>query len=174
MINKIELVDFKNYRIYEKVILELMPKAKNNIKIASSNIKNFTIKILDEKIKFSDYLKYYARKNVSIQILTTPRSLKSNLFEEIKGYSNIAYKSCVRNHLKTIIVDGKIAYIGTANLTSSGIGIRNINIRNFEIGFIVSGEIMQRINQIFDEVWNKEYCEKCLYKKWKKIKCTTS
>lgn len=39
---------------------------------------------------------------------------------------------CPRAHFKMIILDFESAYIGSANLTGAGIGMKSSNHRNFE------------------------------------------
>lgn len=74
---------------------------------------------------------------------------------------------CPRVHFKHIIVDGKFAYAGSANLTGAGLGIKSSNTRNFESGFITTdpGIIMEIMNQ-FDEVWMGKYCKSCKRKEY--------
>jgi phosphatidylserine/phosphatidylglycerophosphate/cardiolipin synthase-like enzyme len=45
---------------------------------------------------------------------------------------------CPRVHFKSIIIDGKVAYTGSANLTGAGMGARSEGKRNFEAGIISS------------------------------------
>ncbi|MCK5676538.1 MAG: phosphatidylserine synthase [Verrucomicrobia bacterium] len=51
----------------------------------------------------------------------------------LKGLERVL---CPRVHLKTIVVDGKIAYLGSANLTGAGMGAKSKDRRNFESGII--------------------------------------
>ena len=43
---------------------------------------------------------------------------------------------CPRVHFKIIIFDLKMAYVGSANLTGAGIGMKGENTRNFEAGIL--------------------------------------
>jgi phosphatidylserine/phosphatidylglycerophosphate/cardiolipin synthase-like enzyme len=67
-----------------------------------------------------------------------------------------------REHFKHIIIDGKFAYSGSANLTGAGLGIKSANTRNFESGFITSDlKIVEAIMTQFDEVWLGKFCKDC-------------
>ena len=61
-----------------------------------------------------------------------------------------------------MIFDSKEVYIGSANLTGAGIGMKADGTRNFEAG-ILTDELKiveQAINQ-FDEVWIGKHCKTC-------------
>ncbi|MGD9781824.1 MAG: phospholipase D-like domain-containing protein [Kiritimatiellia bacterium] len=69
---------------------------------------------------------------------------------------------CPRVHFKMLIFDLKTAYIGSANLTGAGIGMKSDGKRNFEAGIwtddpqLVSAAIAQ-----FDSVWMGAPCDAC-------------
>ena len=75
---------------------------------------------------------------------------------------------CPRVHFKIIILDLKMAYIGSANLTGAGLGMKSPRTRNFEAGILTDDPALVEaaMNQ-FDAVWagfkctnggRKEYC----------------
>ena len=65
-------------------------------------------------------------------------------------------------HFKQIIIDGRIAYSGSANLTGAGLGMKGANTRNFESG-ILTGDpgLVDQIMQQFDDVWMGKHCQSC-------------
>jgi phosphatidylserine/phosphatidylglycerophosphate/cardiolipin synthase-like enzyme len=69
---------------------------------------------------------------------------------------------CPRVHFKHIIVDGKFAYTGSANLTGAGLGIKSPDTRNFESGIITTDPLfVSSIMSQFDNVWIGKYCKTC-------------
>jgi phosphatidylserine/phosphatidylglycerophosphate/cardiolipin synthase-like enzyme len=69
---------------------------------------------------------------------------------------------CPRVHFKHIIIDGKFAYTGAANLTGAGLGIKGSGTRNFESGIITTDpEIVSSVMSQFDDVWRGKYCKSC-------------
>jgi phosphatidylserine/phosphatidylglycerophosphate/cardiolipin synthase-like enzyme len=69
---------------------------------------------------------------------------------------------CPRVHFKHIIIDGRFAYSGSANLTGAGLGIKSQDKRNFEAGFVTTDPaIVGAIMKQFDEVWRGKYCKSC-------------
>ncbi len=69
---------------------------------------------------------------------------------------------CPRAHFKTVVVDGRLAYSGSANLTGAGMGAKGPHRRNFEGGIITTdpalvGPMMEQ----FDNLWIGSHCGKC-------------
>lgn len=69
---------------------------------------------------------------------------------------------CPRVHFKIIIFDLKLAYIGSANLTGAGLGMKSTRNRNFEAGILTDDPALVEaaINQ-FDSVWAGFQCKSC-------------
>lgn len=69
---------------------------------------------------------------------------------------------CPRVHFKILIFDLQTAYVGSANLTGAGIGMKSDGKRNFEAGIwtddpqLVSAAVAQ-----FDSVWMGAPCDAC-------------
>lgn len=69
---------------------------------------------------------------------------------------------CPRVHFKLIIVDGEWAYIGSANLTGAGMGMKSADRRNFEAGiFTDEPQIVETAMEHFDSVWRGDHCPTC-------------
>ena len=74
---------------------------------------------------------------------------------------------CPRVHFKLIIFDLTLAYIGSANLTGAGLGMKSARARNFEAGILTDDPALVEaaINQ-FDSVWAGFKCKTCGRKKF--------
>ena len=69
---------------------------------------------------------------------------------------------CPRVHFKMMVFDGKESYIGSANLTGAGIGMKGDGTRNFEAGILTDDpEIVGQAMNQFDEVWMGKHCKNC-------------
>ena len=69
---------------------------------------------------------------------------------------------CPRVHFKIIIFDLNTAYIGSANLTGAGLGMKGENTRNFEAGILTTDpDLAEKAIQQFDDVWMGSYCPSC-------------
>ena len=69
---------------------------------------------------------------------------------------------CPRLHAKMMIFDCREVYLGSANLTGAGIGMKSAATRNFECG-ILSDEaaIVAPAMHQFDSIWMGERCRAC-------------
>ena len=61
---------------------------------------------------------------------------------------------CPRMHMKVFIVDGRVAYVGSANLTGAGVGAKSPKRRNFEAGLLTDdramiGELMAELDELY-------------------------
>jgi phosphatidylserine/phosphatidylglycerophosphate/cardiolipin synthase-like enzyme len=71
-------------------------------------------------------------------------------------------RMCPRVHLKTVIVDGQSAYMGSANFTGAGLGAKNEDRRNFELGIITTDDLMlDELQSLFDFAWRGASCKTC-------------
>ena len=69
---------------------------------------------------------------------------------------------CPRVHFKIIVFDNKEVYIGSANLTGAGIGMKAEGTRNFEAGILTDDpQIVEQAMNQFDDVWIGKQCKKC-------------
>lgn len=74
---------------------------------------------------------------------------------------------CPRVHFKIIIFDLKTAYIGSANLTGAGLGMKGENTRNFESGILTTDkELVNAAIDQFDTVWMGSFCKNCQRKEF--------
>ena len=69
---------------------------------------------------------------------------------------------CPRVHFKIIIFDCETAYIGSANLTGAGIGMKSARTRNFEAGILTDEpDLVDAAISQFDSVWAGFRCKDC-------------
>ena len=158
---------------YQEVI-DRICAAKSSIKIMTANFKRFKLKPTGCQGKdykdgtpFIKYLMAKAVQGVSVQIIC---SMPSQSFtEEWKEYYRqmgkpelFDYKFCERNHSKVVIVDGALAYVGSANVTPAGLGQGIFTLGNFEAGILTEEPaLVSSIKDLFTKVWNGDYCEGC-------------
>ncbi|MBQ3670868.1 MAG: phosphatidylserine synthase [Treponema sp.] len=74
---------------------------------------------------------------------------------------------CPRVHFKIIIFDMKVAYVGSANLTGAGLGMKGNNTRNFEAGILgTDKDFVEAAVKQFDDVWMGLHCASCRRKQY--------
>lgn len=73
---------------------------------------------------------------------------------------------CPRVHFKLIIIDACRCYIGSANLTGAGMGMKSPRRRNFEAGvWTQHPALVQAAMEEFDKIWRGDACSTCGRKK---------
>ncbi len=151
--------------IYKRVILEAVPRARTFLWIATADIKDMYVKQGPRMIPFLQMLSRLIDDRVSIRIIHAkePGPAFRTDFDRFPNLiDGLEMILCPRAHFKTVIVDGKIAYTGSANLTGAGMGAKSENRRNFESG-ILSDEIdvIRPLMAQFDQLWIGGHCEPC-------------
>lgn len=69
---------------------------------------------------------------------------------------------CPRVHMKIVVMDSELVYIGSANLTGAGMGMKSAANRNFEAGILTDepGFIDAAMSH-FDSIWEGIHCKQC-------------
>jgi phosphatidylserine/phosphatidylglycerophosphate/cardiolipin synthase-like enzyme len=61
-----------------------------------------------------------------------------------------------------LVFDCEEVYIGSANLTGAGIGMKSSDKRNFETGILTDNpQIAEQAMKQFDDVWIGKHCKTC-------------
>jgi phosphatidylserine/phosphatidylglycerophosphate/cardiolipin synthase-like enzyme len=156
--------------IYEKVICQRMPKAGKFLWLATSGLKDLYVKKNGKATPFLEILSDLVARQVEIRLLHAkePGPAFRSDFDKypnlIRGMERIL---CPRNHLKTVVIDGKFVYTGSANLTGAGMGMKSDTRRNFEAGIITDDKgIIEKAMEQFDSIWRGDHCKHCQRKKY--------
>lgn len=160
--------------IFDKEIFDILiqtefPLAQKYLWIATANIKNILVPA-GRKYKSILYLfDQLLSEGINIRLLSASdpsQSFDSEMDSHPATRSdNFELQICPRNHAKIVIIDGKIAYMGSANLTGAGMGAKSIDKRNFEAGIISQdNKIVNKLADYFDKIWMGAWCAKCQLK----------
>jgi len=156
--------------IYNKVLLDRVPKANKFLWLGTSDLKDLHVEKNGSMVPFLEILADLAKKKVSIRLIHAkePGPAFRRDFDKypilIHGMERIL---CPRVHFKSVVVDGQFAYTGSANLTGAGMGAKSKNRRNFEAGIITTDKtFIDKIMDQFDSVWMGKYCGDCGRKKY--------
>lgn len=153
-----------NDQLYKQAI-EPVSKATSFVWIGTADIKDLHVHHKGNVQSFLGTLDGLAKRKVSIRLLHA-KEPGPNFRRSFDRYpllwKNMERQLCPRVHFKLIVIDGKFAYSGSANLTGAGLGIKSANTRNFESGFITTDlKLVEAIMTQFDEVWLGKFCKEC-------------
>lgn len=151
--------------IYDLVIQEMVTEAEEYVWIATADIKDMYVQKGKRMVPFLGVLSDLIEKGISVRLLHA-KEPGPNFREDFDKFpvliQGLERMLCPRVHFKSVIVDGRRAYTGSANLTGAGMGAKSETRRNFESGIITDEPVMvKNIMNQFDQVWIGGHCEPC-------------
>ncbi|HOV11535.1 MAG TPA: phospholipase D-like domain-containing protein [Bacteroidales bacterium] len=151
--------------IYDIFILDKVTRASKFIWIGTSDIKDMYVARGTEMVPFLEVLAGLIKKKVEVRLIHAkePGPVFRKDFDKYPVlFSGLERVLCPRVHFKVMIIDGTIAYCGSANLTGAGMGAKSDKNRNFENGFITDDKkLIDSLMEQFDNVWRGVHCRKC-------------
>ena len=158
-----------NEQHYEQVI-ERIKSVKKTLWIGTADIKDLYVKDKRGTKPLLEVLSDLAKSGVEIRLIHAkePGPAFREDFDKypalIEGMERVI---CPRVHFKIIVFDLKVAYVGSANLTGAGLGMKGENTRNFEAGVLSSNkEFVKNAANQFDNVWMGSHCKNCKRKRF--------
>ena len=151
-------------------VLDLAMKAKKSLWIGTADIKDLYVLQGKTEKPFLGVLAELLGKGVEVRLIHA-KEPGPNFRADFDRYPRLSRLlervMCPRVHFKIIVIDQKICYVGSANLTGAGMGMKGANTRNFETGILTDEpELVRQAMQQFDEVWMGLHCSKCLRRKY--------
>ena len=148
-----------------KEVLSRVLNVKHSLWIGTADIKDLYVELGNEKKPFLALVAQLIRKGVEVRLIHA-KEPGQNFREDFDKYPTLYDRLervlCPRVHFKILVFDCKEVYVGSANLTGAGIGMKAETTRNFEAGILTDDPtiVEQAMNQ-FDEVWMGKHCKKC-------------
>ena len=147
------------------VVMEKIMGATTLLWIGTADIKDLYIKSGLNTQPFLSVLAKLIDKGVEVRLIHAkePGQAFRDDFDKLPILRNMLERVlCPRVHFKIIIIDGKMAYIGSANLTGAGIGMKSNKRRNFEAGvFTDDFTLVDSAMEQFDSIWRGDHCRNC-------------
>ena len=142
-----------------------MQTVKHSLWIGTADIKDLYVETGKEKKPFLALLAQLIRKGVEVRLIHAKepdQTFRADFDKYPVLYDRMERVLCPRVHFKMLVFDCKDVYIGSANLTGAGIGMKGEDKRNFETGILTDDPtiVEQAMNQ-FDDVWIGKFCKKC-------------
>ena len=148
-----------------KEVLSRVQSVKRTLWIGTADIKDLYINVDGEVKPLLAVIAQLIRRGVEVRLIHA-KEPGQNFREDFDKYpvlyDRLERVLCPRVHFKIIVFDNKEVYIGSANLTGAGIGMKAEGTRNFEAGILTDDpEIVEQAMNQFDEVWIGKHCKSC-------------
>ena len=164
-----EFIYISNEAHYDQVI-ERIKTVKKTLWIGTADIKDLYVKDGRGTKPLLEVLSDLAKRGVEIRLIHAkePGPAFRQDFDKypalIEGMERVL---CPRVHFKIIVFDLKAVYVGSANLTGAGLGMKGENTRNFEAGILSTNrDFVKNAAEQFDSVWLVAHCKACKRKEF--------
>lgn len=146
-------------------VIEKIKDVKHHLWIGTADIKDLYIKEDNYTYPLLKILSDLIERGVEIRLIHA-KEPGPQFREDFDNYpllaDNLERVLCPRVHFKMIIFDLEEVYVGSANLTGAGLGMKGENKRNFEAGILTNNpDCVQSAMTQFDEVWMGSWCPVC-------------
>jgi phosphatidylserine/phosphatidylglycerophosphate/cardiolipin synthase-like enzyme len=146
-------------------VLSRMMKARRLLWIATADLKDLYVKHHGEAVPFLKVLSDLVKRGVEVRLLHAkePGQPFREDFDKYPAlWTKMERRLCPRVHCKLIAIDSETVYIGSANMTGAGMGMKSENRRNFEAGIMTDEPgFVDSVMSHFDSIWEGTRCTKC-------------
>jgi len=155
--------------LHEEVIQQGLLQATRTVWIATANLKDMHIPAVRRYEPILAEFDRMAADGVRFRIIHSDRPSQPfrDTLEQYPRLTSSAMELqvCPRSHWKMVIVDGRFAYLGSANFTGAGLGAKSQHRRNLELG-VASRDpaFVGQLAALFDAFWIGEHCRECSYR----------
>jgi phosphatidylserine/phosphatidylglycerophosphate/cardiolipin synthase-like enzyme len=146
-------------------VIARIANVRHSLVIGTADIKDLYVKVGAESKPFLAVLDSLVKRGVEVRLLHA-KEPGPNFCDDFDKYplliKRLKRKLCPRVHFKIIVFDCEMAYIGSANLTGAGIGMKSDGKRNFEAGILTTDlNLADSAGDHFNAVWSGEFCKEC-------------
>ncbi len=152
------------------LVLDKAMKVKQSLWIGTADLKDLYVEEKSGKSPFLSVLDKLIKRKVEVRLLHAKEPGK-NFREDFDQYPGLIEgldrALCPRVHFKIIVMDHKEVYIGSANMTGAGMGMKGEGKRNFEAGILTDEpSLVEAAMNHFDQVWMGKHCKGCKRKEF--------
>ena len=146
-------------------VLSRVKSVKHTLWIGTADIKDLYVEIGKEKKPFLALIAQLIKRGVEVRLIHAKEpgpAFREDFDKYPVLFDQLERVLCPRVHFKMLVFDCQTVYIGSANLTGAGIGMKSDGKRNFEAGILTDNpEIVERAMNQFDDVWIGKHCKSC-------------
>lgn len=146
-------------------VLQRCAAVKHDLWIGTADLKDLYVGKGTKVEPFLAVLDCLLKQGVEVHLLHAkePGENFRADFDRYPGlWNRLERRLCPRVHFKIMIFDCATAYIGSANLTGAGIGMKGEGNRNFEAGILTDEpHLVDAAADHFDSVWRGDHCRSC-------------
>ena len=141
-------------------------KVKRLLWIATADLKDLYVEKKGRAVvQLLQMLNDLVKKGVEVRLIHAkePGTAFREDFDKYPAlWGGMERRLCPRVHMKIIVMDSNLVYVGSANRTGAGMGMKSAANRNFEAGILTDelGFIDSAMSH-FDQVWEGSRCSKC-------------
>lgn len=156
-----------NQETYHEVIQQIVPAATRLLWLVTADLKDLHVASGRRFVPFLEIIAGKVREGVEVRLVHAkepgPRFRADfDRFPELIGSDLFNRILCPRMHMKCIIADAQVAYIGSANLTGAGLGAKSDHRRNFEAGVVTRDKAtITALMAFLDGFYLGDHCLKC-------------
>ncbi len=149
---------------YERV-LTLCRQVRHDLWIGTADLKDLYISQGQGSIPFLALLDELTRRGVEVRLLHAKEpgeNFRADFDRYPQLWQRLERRLCPRVHFKLMVFDCTKAYIGSANLTGAGMGMKGEHTRNFEAGILTDDPaLVDAAADHLDGVWQGRHCKDC-------------
>ena len=159
------MISFISNKDHYGEVIGRVQSVKRSLWIGTADIKDLYVEVGKEKKPFLALIALLIRRGVEVRLIHA-KEPGPNFREDFDRfpvlYDRLERVLCPRVHFKMLIFDREEVYIGSANLTGAGIGMKSSDKRNFEAGILTDDpQIVEQAMKQFDDVWIGKHCKTC-------------
>ena len=152
------------------IVLNLVAKARRSLWIGTADIKDLYVMRNGMNLPFLAILSELISKGVEIRLIHA-KEPGQPFRKDFDSYPLLAKQLermlCPRVHFKIVLIDSVLCYLGSANFTGAGMGMKSPLHRNFEAGILTDDSyVITSAEEEFDKVWRGSECRLCRRKQY--------
>ena len=155
------VVDGEHFR---RIVVEGICRAKVSVDIATADFKAMLVPTGGRRAEsIVAVLRRLAVGGVEVRLLHAGVPSGPALQELKRDLpANLIIRRCPRLHAKTVVIDARAMYLGSANLTGAGLGAKADGRRNFEWGvWTTAPGMIDGVLDQFNALWAGRQCDGC-------------